>query len=125
MKQIVGVLKQAEVGVPVAEVIRKAGINEQTFYRWKAKYAGLGESKAIHNRATLTLHLVQKTGQATSRQAQTLDLRAAIHETCLVAPPHNVDWRQTPEPAGARGLDGQLPAFGGCKRYRRGCSGKL
>ena len=28
-------------GVPVAEVIRKPGISEQTFYRWKAKYAGL------------------------------------------------------------------------------------
>jgi len=41
VEQIVGVLKQAEVGVPVAEVIRKAGISEQTFYRWKAKYAGL------------------------------------------------------------------------------------
>lgn len=33
--------KQAQAGVPVAEVIRKAGISEQTFYRWKAKYAGL------------------------------------------------------------------------------------
>lgn len=32
---------RAEVGVPVAEVIRKAGISEQTFYRWKAKYAGM------------------------------------------------------------------------------------
>ncbi len=42
VEQMVGVLKQAEVGVPVAEVIRKAGISEQTFYRWKAKYAGLG-----------------------------------------------------------------------------------
>jgi putative transposase len=31
VEQIVGVLKQAEVGVPVAEVIRKAGIAEQTF----------------------------------------------------------------------------------------------
>jgi ACT domain-containing protein len=31
----VGVLKQAEVGVPVAELIRKVGISEQTFYRWK------------------------------------------------------------------------------------------
>ena len=41
VEQIVGVLKQAEVGVPVAEVIRKAAISEQTFYRWKAKYAGL------------------------------------------------------------------------------------
>ena len=33
--------KQAQVGVPVTEVIRKAGISEQTFYRWKAKYVGL------------------------------------------------------------------------------------
>lgn len=31
------VLKQAQVGVPVAEVICKAGISEQTSYRWKAK----------------------------------------------------------------------------------------
>jgi putative transposase len=41
VEQIVGVLKQAEIGVPVAEVIRKAGISEQTFYRWKKQYVGL------------------------------------------------------------------------------------
>jgi putative transposase len=41
VEQIVRVLKQSDVGVPVAEVIRKAGISEQTFYCWKAKYAGL------------------------------------------------------------------------------------
>ena len=41
VEQIVGVLKQAEVGVPVTEVIRKAGISEQTFYRWKKQYVGL------------------------------------------------------------------------------------
>ena len=35
------VLKQAEVGVPIAELIRKVGISEQTFYRWKSKYVGL------------------------------------------------------------------------------------
>nr|WP_263377416.1 transposase [Granulicella paludicola] len=34
-------MKQAQVGVPVAEVIRKAGISEETFYRWKDKHAGL------------------------------------------------------------------------------------
>jgi putative transposase len=34
----VGVLKQAEVGVPVVELIRKVGISEQTFYRWKANW---------------------------------------------------------------------------------------
>ncbi len=41
VEQIAAVLKQAEVGVPVAELIRKAGISEQTFYRWKKQYAGL------------------------------------------------------------------------------------
>ena len=41
VEQIVGVLKQAEVGVPIAEVIREAGISEQTFYRWKKQYVGL------------------------------------------------------------------------------------
>ncbi len=37
VEQIVGMLKQAQVGVPVAEVIRKVGISEQTYYHWKAK----------------------------------------------------------------------------------------
>jgi len=41
VEQIVAVLKQAEVGVPVVEVCRQVGITEQTFYRWKAKYMGL------------------------------------------------------------------------------------
>ncbi|ACO34492.1 MULTISPECIES: transposase [Acidobacterium] len=39
--QIVSVLKQAEVDVLIAELIRKVGITEQTYYRWDAKYAGL------------------------------------------------------------------------------------
>ena len=41
VEQIVGVLKQAEVGVPIAELIRRVGISEQTFYRWKKQYVGL------------------------------------------------------------------------------------
>ena len=41
VEQIVGVLKQAEVGVPVVELLRKVGISEQTFYRWKKQYVGL------------------------------------------------------------------------------------
>jgi putative transposase len=41
VEQTVSVLKQAEVGVPIAELIRKVGISEQTFYRWKSKYVGL------------------------------------------------------------------------------------
>ena len=41
VEQIVGVLKQVEVGVTVVEVCRQAGITEQTFYRWKKQYVGL------------------------------------------------------------------------------------
>ncbi len=35
------VLRQAEEGVPVGEVCRKAGISQATFYAWKKRYAGL------------------------------------------------------------------------------------
>ena len=41
-EQIAFALRQAEAGTSVAEVIRKLGISEQTFYRWKKRFAGLG-----------------------------------------------------------------------------------
>ena len=41
-EQIAFALKQAEMGTPVAEVIRRMGVSEQTFYRWKKVYGGLG-----------------------------------------------------------------------------------
>ena len=44
-RQIVVALKQAEAGVPVQDLIRKYGICEQTFYRWKKKYGGLDASE--------------------------------------------------------------------------------
>lgn len=40
-ERIVGVLKHVEMGVPMAELIRKIEITEQTYHRWKAEYAGL------------------------------------------------------------------------------------
>ena len=44
-EQIVMALRQAEVGTPVREIIRKLGITEPTFYRWKKKYGSLGVSE--------------------------------------------------------------------------------
>ena len=41
MEQIIGVLKQAEVGAPVAQLIRRVVISERTFCRWKKQYVGL------------------------------------------------------------------------------------
>ena len=38
-------LRQAEAGMPVGEVCRRMGVSEQSFYRWKRKYAGLGVSE--------------------------------------------------------------------------------
>ncbi len=42
----VAVLKQAELGVPVAEVIRRVGISEQIFHRWKKQYVGMETDQA-------------------------------------------------------------------------------
>ena len=44
-EQIAYALQQAEYGTPIAEVIRKMGITEQTFYRWKKKYSGMTSSE--------------------------------------------------------------------------------
>ena len=40
-EQIVGVLKEAEAGVPVKDLCRRVGISDATFYHWKAKYGGM------------------------------------------------------------------------------------
>ena len=45
-EQIIGILREQEAGVATAEVCRRHGISEQTFYRWKAKYGGMGPSDA-------------------------------------------------------------------------------
>ncbi|QEG22911.1 Transposase [Mariniblastus fucicola] len=35
-------LRQGESGTPIADIVRKMGITEQTYYRWKKKFAGMG-----------------------------------------------------------------------------------
>ena len=43
--QIVSILKQADAGVAIGELCRKAGISTATYYAWKAKYGGMGVSE--------------------------------------------------------------------------------
>jgi putative transposase len=45
-EQIIGILREQEAGSSVKEVTRRHGISEQSFYRWKAKYGGMGISDA-------------------------------------------------------------------------------
>jgi putative transposase len=40
--QIAFALRQQANGTSIAEIIRKMGVTEQTFYRWKKQYAGMG-----------------------------------------------------------------------------------
>jgi len=44
-EQILQALRQAEGGEKAAEICRKLGVSEQTFYTWKRKYAGMGMSE--------------------------------------------------------------------------------
>jgi putative transposase len=46
-EQILGILKEAEQGKPVANVLREHGIAAPTYYRWKSKYGGL-EANQLH-----------------------------------------------------------------------------
>ena len=45
-EQIIGILREQEAGVPVADLCRKHGLSSPTFYKWKAKYGGLNVSEA-------------------------------------------------------------------------------
>jgi putative transposase len=45
-EQIIGVLKEHELGAKTADLCRKYGISEATFYNWKSKFGGMDVSEA-------------------------------------------------------------------------------
>ena len=45
-EQIIAILKEAECGLSTPDIVRKHGISEQTFYRWKSKFGGMELSEA-------------------------------------------------------------------------------
>ena len=45
-EQIIGILKEHEYGIPVAELCRKHGVSDASIYKWKAKYGGMEVSDA-------------------------------------------------------------------------------
>ena len=49
--QIMGILKQAERGVPVSELCREHGMNNASFYKWRAKYVGMDASMVSQMKA--------------------------------------------------------------------------
>ena len=70
-EQIVYALRQAEAGTPVVEVCRKLGVSEQTFYRWKRKFAGMGiaELRRLRQLEDENRHAQAAGGRPDPRQA--------------------------------------------------------
>ena len=77
VEPIVAVLKQAEMGMPVADLVRQTGITEQTFYRWKKRYAGL-ESDQVRERKQ-----VQEENARLKRLVADLSLDKAVLQDVL------------------------------------------
>ncbi len=42
--QIIGILKEADAGIPIKEICRTHGISDATYYNWKSKYGGMSAS---------------------------------------------------------------------------------
>jgi putative transposase len=49
--QILAILRQAEGGVPVAELCREHGMSDASFYKWRAKYGGMDASMVSQMKA--------------------------------------------------------------------------
>ena len=45
-EQIIGILKEADAGIPIVELCRKYGFSDATYYNWKAKYGDMTASDA-------------------------------------------------------------------------------
>ena len=70
-EQIIGVLREQEAGGVVKEIIRRHGVSEQTFYRWKSKFGGMEVSEAKRLK-----ELQRENGELKKVVAeQTLDIR--------------------------------------------------
>ena len=53
-EQVIGILKEHQAGLAVAELCRKYGISDATFYKWRSKYGGLEVSEAQRLRSLET-----------------------------------------------------------------------
>lgn len=74
-EQIIGILKEAEAGVPVAELCRKHGMSDASFYTWRAKFGGMEVSEAKRLR-----HLEDENRKLKKLLADTMLEKAALED---------------------------------------------
>ncbi len=76
--QIVGILKEADAGVPVANLWRKHGLSKATFFKWRSKYAGasLADVKRLRELETENARLKRVYADLAPENAATRDVLA-------------------------------------------------
>ncbi|WP_425342779.1 IS3 family transposase [Piscinibacter koreensis] len=132
-EQIIGFLKQAEAGMPVAEICRKGGFSDATFYKWRSKFGGMevpdaqrlreleGENaklKKLLAEAHLDMHALKSVprGKALAPQAKREAITRMVSEhhlserrACRLVGLSRDSYRHPPEPdAATRELAGRI-----------------
>ena len=74
-EQIIQILKEAEAGLPVADVCRKHGVSDASFYTWRRKYGGLSVSEVKRLK-----RLEEENRQLKRLLAETLLEKAALED---------------------------------------------
>ena len=91
--QIVGILKDAESGVPVDSLLRKYGVSRATFFKWRSKYGGA--CILVHARRrgrarvdTIAVQIeVAQPGAADGVSFRAAELKVVRHDLYFEAPP--------------------------------------
>jgi putative transposase len=76
-EQIIGLLREHDLGAKTADLCRKHGISEATFYNWKSKFGGLDVSAAVSHLSGRTADGAQARGRKKSRGNRGADPRPA------------------------------------------------
>ena len=76
-KQIIKILREAEAGMSAADLCRKHGVSEWSFYRWRRKYGGMDISEAKRLKALEEEN--QPLKRIVARQALDIDLLREIN----------------------------------------------
>ena len=77
--QIIAILRQAEGGVPVAELCREHGMSNASFYKWRAKYGGMDASMVSQMKAMEEENRRLKRMYADLRRACQTRARQSLH----------------------------------------------
>src|SRR5207302_10460174 len=72
--QIVGILKQGETGIPIAEILRQHNISKATYFHWRAKYAGasVDELKRLKELVAIAAQIQASYANVTARATLTV-----------------------------------------------------